>query len=234
MTPEDLLTNAIIPALKELGGTLESPGAAVFLLAWCLQESGATLTARVQAGRKHNPALGLPQLEYGEQAMTALVIRKYPEFREWLLANGYPDDDSEAVRQAARDDDKLAIIIARLGAYASSKPMPVVGDAQAAWVLYFDTARPGKPRPEKWPANYARALAAWKSRGLKPISQSRIMNTATGGSSLSIAGIVWAAVEAAAGRKIEPLWVVIGLVVIVGAFLAIKAFRLDDRLKGRI
>lgn len=232
MTPEDLLTNAIVPALKELGGTLESPGAAVFLLAWCLQESGTTLTARVQAGRKLNPALGLPQLEHGEQAMTALVVKKYPEFREWLLANGYPPDDSEVVRQAARDDDRLAMIIARLGAYASSKPMPAVGDAQAAWVLYFDTARPGRPRPEKWPANYERALAAWKARGLKPIAQSKIMGAATGGSSLSIAGIVWAAIEAAAGRNIEPLWVMIGLAVIVVAFVVIGVFRLDNRLKG--
>lgn len=234
MTPEDLLTDAIIPALKELGGTLESPGAAVFLLAWCLQESGATLTARVQAGRKHNPALGLPQLEYGEQAMTALVVKKYPEFREWLVANGYPDDDHEAVRQAARDDDRLAMIIARLGAYASSKPMPAVGDAQAAWALYFDTARPGRPRPEKWPANYERALAAWKARGLKPLAKSRTMGAAAGGSSLSIAGLVWAGIEAAEGRKIEPLWVAIGLAVILVAFLAIKTFRLDDRLKGLV
>ena len=133
MTPEDLLTSAIVPALEELGGVMNTPGAGVFVLAWCLQES--ELKYRVQKGRKVTPALGLPQLEFGEQAMTALVIKKTPEFREKLLAMGYQPDDPEAVRQAARDDDKLAMMIVRLGAYYSSKPMPAVGDAKAAWAL---------------------------------------------------------------------------------------------------
>lgn len=230
MTPEDLLTDAIIPALKELGGVLDTPGAAVFCLAWCLQES--ELKYRVQKGRRNNPALGFPQLEYGEQAMTALVVKKTPEFREWLMANGHDPDDPESVRQAAKDDDKLAVMIVRLGAYYSPKPMPAMGDAKAAWALYLDAARPGKPRPKDWPANYARAVAAWKARGLKPIGKSRTINVASGGTGLSIAGAVWAGIEAASGRDIDPLWVVAGAAVLAVAFLAIKLFRIDDRLKG--
>lgn len=230
MTPEDLLTSAIIPALEELGGVMHTPGAAVFCLAWCLQES--ELKYRVQKGRKVNPALGLPQLEFGDKAMTALVIQKTPEFRERLLAMGYQPDDPEAVRQAARDDDKLAMMIVRLGAYYSNKPMPAVGDAKAAWALYFDAARPGRPRPEKWAANYARAVQAWKAKGMKPLAQSRTISAASAGSGLSIAGAVWAGVEAAAGRNIDPAWVIAGAAVLLVVFLAIKLFRIDDRIKG--
>ncbi len=233
MTPEDLLTDAVIPALKELGGILDTPGAAVLMLAWCMQESGPDLKTRVQKGRKTNPALGLPQLEYGDKAMTSLVIAKTVEFREWLLANGHDPNDPESVRQAAKDDDKLAVMIARLGAYYSPKPMPAMGDAKAAWALYYDAARPGKPRPEKWQANYDRAVAAWKAKGLKPMSQSRTLAATSTGALTTVAGGVWAGIEMAQGRNIEPQWVLAGCAVLLVLMLAIKLFRLDDRLHGR-
>lgn len=70
---------------------------------------------------------------------------------------------SLGIYEAIGTDPILAAALARLLLWTDPKPLPKVGQEQAAWDLYQRVWRPGKPHPEKWPANYAAALVAVQS-----------------------------------------------------------------------
>jgi hypothetical protein len=65
-----------------------------------------------------------------------------------------------SVYEAIGHDPVLAAAMARLLLWTDPKPLPAIGQQQEAWDLYSRVWRPGKPHPEKWPANYAAALEA--------------------------------------------------------------------------
>lgn len=160
MTQRELLaeisTTALDRALLILPRKMDSAEARVLLLAYGLQES--ELIHRRQHG--NGPAMGLWQFE---ESGGVRGVMRHVATRD-LCAHvcdlrGVPFIRS-AVWRALEKDDVLAAALARLLIYSDPFKLPTLGNADAAWELYAVRCwRPGKPHPEKWPANYAAALA---------------------------------------------------------------------------
>ncbi len=53
----------------------------------------------------------------------------------------------------------LACAFARLLLFTDPRPLPALGNPQAAWDYYVRNWRPGKPHRDTWDALYAKALA---------------------------------------------------------------------------
>lgn len=158
---EAVSRTAIDPALASMPPHLDSPRARVMLLAIGLQES--ELLARRQIGG--GPALGLWQCELGTQASRGGVWGVYlnaqsTELLRQLCRYRGCEFTPSNIHAQLEIDDVLAAGVARALLWTDAKPLPEVGDAAAAWELYaYRCWRPGKPHPEKWPANHARAVA---------------------------------------------------------------------------
>lgn len=145
----------VLPAaLSLLPKRMNSPVARVLLLAIAGQESG--FAHRRQTGQ--GPARGLWQFE---QPGLRGVLR-HPassEYAEHVCATLlYQDRRHYELHEALEHNDILACAIARLLLWTDPQPLP--GDAAGAWELYLRTWRPGRPHPERWPANYAAAMTA--------------------------------------------------------------------------
>jgi hypothetical protein len=155
------LDNAVIPALKMLPLPMDSPRARVLLLAIGLQES--EFTARVQHGG--GPARGFWQFE--ENGGVRGVWRHSASTEQARLICRARDCGFEprAIWMQLATDDILAAAFARLLLFTDPKPLPELGDAQGGWLYYERNWRPGKPHPEKWPENYARAMSLITSTG---------------------------------------------------------------------
>lgn len=141
-----------------LPGRFDSPEATVMLLAIALQESG--LTTRTQ---RDGPARGYWQFEQGggvkgvlNHPMTRLTARSVCLHR----AVGASESD---VYRAIGHDDMLACAFARLLLWSDPAPLPGIGQSDNAWRYYERNWRPGKRRPDDWPANYKQAVAAVRS-----------------------------------------------------------------------
>ncbi|MNO67320.1 hypothetical protein D3C76_581250 [compost metagenome] len=138
---------------------MEGPQAVTMLLAIGLQESG--FATRRQYG--NGPARGLWQFELGTQAGKGGIwgIYLHSASREHLRAlcgkRGVVFEPGAIYRQLEHDD-VLAAACARLLLWTDPAPLPELGSPAASWNLYARTWRPGKPHPEKWPSNYAKAL----------------------------------------------------------------------------
>lgn len=154
MTLNEITTAGINPALALLPARMNSPRARVLLLAIALQES--ELIHRRQMG--NGPARGFWQFEQGG-AVRGCVKHpaSAPYLRELCNARNVAFD-ARAIWNAIEYDDVLAAGLARLLLFTDPRPLPRLGDRQAAWECYAWNWRPGKPHPEKWPANYAQAL----------------------------------------------------------------------------
>lgn len=143
---------AVQDAFTLLPAKMDTPAARVILAAIGYQES-KYLTRR-QYG--NGPAAGYWQFERG--GIKGVMLHKSTA----RLAMGVcqaliVEFNSEAIWKALQHDDVLAAAFARLLMWTDSKPLPALGDQQAAWHLYADKARtwsPGKPHPEDWPASY--------------------------------------------------------------------------------
>lgn len=154
----DITAGAISPALALLPSAMDSRAARVMLLAIGLQES--RLTERVQrvVGGGKGPARGLWQNERNGGVRGVL---EHPETKQLALAvckarNVLPV--ASVVWAELETDDVLAAAFARLLLYSDAAPLPTLGQADAAWTYYLRTWRPGKPKPDTWPALYAQAL----------------------------------------------------------------------------
>lgn len=144
-----LLTEGIDPALALLAGwglPVSAP-ARRLLLAIARQESG--WTSRRQAGG--GPARGAWQFERGgvvgvltHPASATLAHRRREACGVLPVA---PD-----VWAALEHDDVLAAGIARLLLRTDPQALPV--DKGEGWRCYLRLWRPGKPRPESWPARW--------------------------------------------------------------------------------
>ncbi|WP_175716568.1 hypothetical protein [Burkholderia anthina] len=157
---QSVTTTAINPALKLLPSKMDSAAARLLLLAIGLQESG--LTARRQFG--NGPAHGLWQFELGSQARGGGVwgVFLHDSSREYLrqLCDARSCAFTPAsIYSVIEIDDVLAAGLARLLLFTDRAALPAVGDVGGAWTLYSRrTWVPGKPHPDKWPDNYARAM----------------------------------------------------------------------------
>lgn len=150
-----LWKNYIYPAAMELlPEKMNSPEAKALLTAICLQESG--FKHRQQVG---GPAKGLWQWELPQ---VGLVLRHDvvgPLARDVLAALVYTEGNAphESIHDAMQHNDILQCAFSRLLLWPDAAPLPKRGDVQGSLATYLRVWRPGKPHPEKWPANWAQA-----------------------------------------------------------------------------
>lgn len=154
----DIDESAVGPGLKLLPVGMDTPQARIMLLAIGLQESG--LTQRVQMG--DGPARGLWQFERGGGVRGVLEHPDTINLAAWACRARKVAPTAQAVWAALETDDVLAAAFARLLMWTDPHKMP--NDAAGGWSLYLRTWRPGKPRPDTWPAFYARSCA-WVLHG---------------------------------------------------------------------
>ncbi|WPP47714.1 hypothetical protein [Pseudomonas sp. AN-1] len=151
---------ALAGAFDLLPERMAGARAEAMLLAIGLQES--LLIHRRQLG---GPARGLLQFETGG----VRGVLEHPASRQ--LARAVCIDrgivpTTTAVYAALEHDDVLAMAIGRLLLWTDPKPLPELGDGNAAWQLYLRTWRPGAAERDhdnlqkKFHGNYARACAA--------------------------------------------------------------------------
>lgn len=154
MTLDEITTRAIVPAMALLPARMDSARARVQLLAIALQES--ELIYRRQMG--NGPARGFWQFEQGGGVRGCVNHPASASYLRQLCVTRGVAFDARAIWNAIEHDDVLAAGLARLLLWTDPRPLPALGDAQAAWECYAWNWRPGKPHPDKWPANYAQAL----------------------------------------------------------------------------
>ncbi|CAB3876447.1 hypothetical protein [Achromobacter ruhlandii] len=159
MDLKEVVERAIEPALALLPARMDTPAARVMLLAIGLQES--RFEHRRQIG---GPARGFWQFEKGSRASRGGVwgVYLHPVSKGHLavLCKAHSVAcDPEAIYAALEYDDVLAAGVARLLLWTDTKALPAIGDADAGWVLYLRTWRPGKPKPDSWPPLYRQAAA---------------------------------------------------------------------------
>lgn len=156
MTARATLESIIHPCYRDvLPGRFASREASVMLLAIGLQES------RFEFRRQRKgPARGLWQFERGggvQGVMTHPSTRRYAAAVCVLRNVRFVADD---VYDKLEHDDLLACAFARLLLFSDPRPLPAIGDADAAWDYYLRNWRPGKPHPITWAAFYRQAVDA--------------------------------------------------------------------------
>jgi hypothetical protein len=161
MNLNDVIRTAIAPALAILPYQMDTGEARVMMLSIGLQESRFTMRQQMGGG----PARGFWQCEQGTQASRGGVWGFYlhPASRYWLSvlckARGVAFDPV-SIYSALDKDDVLAAGVARLGLFTDPKRLPEIDDSVGSWNLYQRVWRPGKPKPDAWPALHAQAVAA--------------------------------------------------------------------------
>lgn len=161
----ELLRNNIIPAaLSLLPEKMDSPEARAILVAIALQETA--LRHRYQVGV---PEQGLREGKFGfglwqfELPQVGLILRHDvvgPLARNVLKALVYDPGDPphERIHAAMEHNDILQAAFSRLLLWPDAAPLPKRDDVQGSLATYLRVWRPGRARPEIWPANWA---AAW-------------------------------------------------------------------------
>ena len=165
MTPLQLAqgfnAGALSQALALLPARLDTREARVLCLAIGLQESGLTARVQVVDGGGEGPARGLLQFERGGAVRGVL---NHPASRDLALqvcvARKLPAMSTSVVWDELATDDVLAFAFGRLLLLTDAQRLPQLGDYAGAWAYYLRCWRPGKPHLDRWPANYAAALAA--------------------------------------------------------------------------
>ena len=152
----------LVPAASHLlPGVRFSKEAVVLLLAIGLQESRFSHRKQIRG-----PARGFWQFEAG--GGTRGVMRHpstcnhaaYACKARGVLPEPTVDRYFYLVNDALAADDVLALAFARLLLFTDPRPLPPLGNPQAAWDYYIRNWRPGKPHRHTWDALYAKALAA--------------------------------------------------------------------------
>lgn len=135
--------------------------ARVLMLAIAAQESG--LTARVQNSPGAS-AHGFFQFERNGGVKGVLTHPATYKMATAACAKaGVPSDAVHAwgIMSTSAGDD-LAVAFARLLLWTDAGALPEVGNGFYAWEYYERLWRPGKPRPDDWPANHKGAVDAVK------------------------------------------------------------------------
>lgn len=119
----------------------------------CYQESG--LQWRRQ--RFNGPAMGFAQFEQGGGVRGVMEHRATMPIILPILADMRYENFPPTVWASLEHNDVLAFVFARLLLFTVPQPLPGPADVDEAWRQYQWAWRPGKPHPERWPANYAKA-----------------------------------------------------------------------------
>lgn len=155
--------NELIPqAFEHMPRAWRSKASDIMILAIGLQESG--FLVRKQMG--NGPARSFWQFEMGNPTSRGGVWgvmhhEKTAAHAKRICAELDVPFDAKSVWQAMETNDVLGICFARLLLLIDRRPLPgATGSVDTAWDIYNWCWRPGKPHPEKWPANYAAAVKA--------------------------------------------------------------------------
>lgn len=154
LTLQQLNSQVLTPALQLLPNKMDTSDARVELLAITQQEDKQQ--ERVQ--RNGGPAHGLWQFEKGGGVHGVLTHPASADLAESVCTARGVVAEEGAVWRALPTDDILAAALARLLLWTDPKPM--ARNASEGWGLYARVWRPGKPHPEVWDDNYARAQKA--------------------------------------------------------------------------
>lgn len=159
MDLKKIIATGISPALALLPAAMDTPAARIMLLAIGLQESRFVHRRQI-AG----PARGFWQFEKGTRASRGGVwgVFLHAASKGHLAALCKARSvafDPDAIYGALEYDDVQAAGVARLLLWIDPRPLPAIGDVEAAWALYLRTWRPGKPKPDSWPDLYRQAAA---------------------------------------------------------------------------
>nr|WP_199778204.1 hypothetical protein [Achromobacter spanius] len=145
----DLMTvihTAISPALALLPARMDSAAARVQLLATGLQES-LFLHRRQLVGKPPSPIGPAKSYWQGEEGGGMVHGVRLHAATRTLAARLYRARNVEAndtaIWNAIEFDDVLAAGLARLLLWSDPRPLPGMGDEEAAWALYLRTWRPG-------------------------------------------------------------------------------------------
>jgi hypothetical protein len=160
MTLDQIMAAGITPALAWLPPKMTSPEALVQLLATGLQESRFEHRYQVlNDPSQKGPARSFWQMERNGGVVGVMT---HPASKSYAFDacawRGVPFEKL-AVWQAIENDDVLAAVWARLLYWTTPGALPRVTQTDAAWALYVSTWRPGKPKPDTWPANHKAARA---------------------------------------------------------------------------
>lgn len=141
-------------AFALLPGVMDTAAARAMLLAIGLQESG--FAHRTQVG---GPARGFWQFEQAGGTAGVLAHPTTMDYSRIVCGELVYPPDAETCYRAIADNDVLACCFARLLLWTLPDRLPPRGHADRAWAQYLSAWRPGKPRPDDWPANYTLAWA---------------------------------------------------------------------------
>lgn len=155
----EVMERAIAPALALLPRHLDTKPARVMLLASGLQESRFEFRAQLGGG----PARSFWQAEEGTKSSRGGVTGVFLHSASHELLRALcRDRDCEftprSIWERIEHDDVLAAGVARLLLWTDSKPLPAVGEREAAWDYYLRVWKPGKPKRRSWRAYYERAV----------------------------------------------------------------------------
>ena len=158
MTPAAFWSVILLPnanALSWATGVTNSKQARVLLMAIAGHETGWAHRIQIPGGE----ARGYWQCE--KHGAVAGVINDPvtgPLLDNFCAARNIPFDLA-TVFEAIAWHDALALAVARLALWQDPAHLPAVGDSAGALAIYLKVWRPGRPRPETWPATYQQSLA---------------------------------------------------------------------------
>lgn len=167
LTLAEVTERGIDPALKLLPCKLDSPEARVMLLAIGLQESDFRDRRQLVTVRRDGKRVTVPEgpaKSFWQGEASGGMVHYVPlheatkDLAAYVCQVRHVPLNDIAVWNAIENDDVLAAALARLLLYSDPYPLPALGRRGAAWDYYKRTWRPGKPKPEKWPLCYERAL----------------------------------------------------------------------------
>lgn len=170
--PTTVLRTAILPALRLLPASMDTPEARVLMLAICGQEADFhhrwQVVDRTRPGVM-GPARGLWQFERDGGTRGVLTHERTRAMAADVCRLRAVAATTDAVYNALHRDDVLAAAFARLLCWSSPKALPASGDVEAAWQFYLREWRPGaytngttRKRGElraKWAGYHAQARA---------------------------------------------------------------------------
>jgi hypothetical protein len=163
MTPDNFLNEIVEPGLIFMAVSLgarptATDEARVMLMAIAGQESG-------WSQRRQTPSMiarSFWQFESGGGVAGVMGNATTGPMLAALCTDLEIPRDRASIFEAMAWNDHLATAMARFLLWTDPKPLPAVGQQDAAWQTYLNLWRPGKPRPNDWPDVYQKSMVAIK------------------------------------------------------------------------
>lgn len=155
MTPERLLSTAIVPALAYLRNYSinDTIAARRMMLAIAFQESGLQHRRQVsQDGTESGPAVSYWQAELTGAGHWLLLHKTAGPILRKACADFNIEPTDAGIWNAIRYNDIMAAIVARLNLFVLPDMLPEI--AELGWQQYINAWRPGKPILATWALNW--------------------------------------------------------------------------------